>query len=132
MRLLGPFENALRETEYRAMAAAIRRRVGRKCVDADTLVAQVANGVLHAWEHEGTVVLVHLDFEGGTSVARVAYATGDMGGIVRWYAAWEAMCREFGVQEIRIAGRKGWLRVARRYGFGFVRDPRDGIVNRIR
>ena len=132
MRKLNDLEVILRADEIKRIAARIVRKAEGVQVPTPTMMLQfVMIGILHAWEHRGTLGLVQVHCDGPMIRARVCYAAGDMDGVLRWYDAWEAECRRCHVDEIRIGGRPGWLRVSRKLGLGFEATDGNDIVKRL-
>lgn len=86
-------------------------------------------GILHAWEHDGVLVLAQIHGNAGIVISHVCYAAGRMEAILGWYTAWEAECRKCGVDYIRVEGRAGWQRVGKR--LGFTPDGMGGIIKRL-
>lgn len=125
MRKLNDFEVILRGDQIKQIATRILRKAEGVPVPTPAVMLQlVMGGILHAWEHMGTLGLVQVHCEGPRILARVCYAAGTMQGVLRWYDAWEAECRRYRVDEIRIGGRPGWLKVSQKRGLGF--EPTDG------
>lgn len=125
MRKLNDLEVILRSDQIKQIATRILRKAEGVPVPTPAMMLKlVMVGILHAWEHMGTIGLVQVHCQGPRILARVCYAAGDMTGVLRWYDAWEAECRRCHVDEIRIGGRPGWLRVSRKLGLGF--EPTDG------
>ena len=132
MRKLNELEVILRAADIKAMASRIVRKAQNTPVPTPAVMLQlVMSGILHAWEHMGTLGLVQVHCDGPLIRARVCYAAGDMDGVLRWYDAWEAECRRCHVDEIRIGGRPGWLRVAQHSGRGFEATDGGDIIKRL-
>ncbi|HWG88888.1 MAG TPA: hypothetical protein VN679_13965 [Candidatus Acidoferrales bacterium] len=133
MKKLNDLEVMLRADEIRAMATRIVRKVEGIPIPTPTLMLDlVQRGILHAWEHAGTLGLVQVHCEGPRILARVCYAAGGLKGVLAWYDAWEAECRLYRVDEIRIGGRPGWLRVSRKLKLGFEATDDGDIIKRLR
>ncbi|HJR14241.1 MAG TPA: hypothetical protein VJ833_10125 [Rhodanobacteraceae bacterium] len=130
MRKLDDMELMLRADEIRAIGEAVHARSDRM-PKGDELFAQALNGILHVWDHEGTLVLVQVHVRGRRSVATLCYGAGTLQPLLDWYAAWEEECRRYHVDEIRIGGRKGWYRVQQRLGLGGERESDNWISKRL-
>lgn len=126
--------NDLEVMFWRPVIEGIGRRIraiSDKSPDGASLYALTLNGTLHAWEHEGVLALAQVHVTEGRSVACVAYAAGTLAQLLKWYAAWEAECRRYGISEMRVGGRKGWLRISQKLNLGFVAGSNNDIVKRL-
>jgi len=133
VRKLNDLEVILHADEIRSIAMRIVRKVEGIPIPTPTLMLDlVQRGILHAWEHAGMLGLVQVHCQGPRILARVCYAAGDLKGVLRWYDAWEAECRRCRVDEIRIGGRPGWLRVSRKLKLGFEATDGGDIIKRLR
>lgn len=132
MRRMLPIELMLDPEPLRAIALGLKRVAWRaKGVDAPTageLLRKVLERTVDAWEHAGTVVLAKVTVADGRSTAEVCYAVGAMAPILCWYQAWEAECVAHHIDRMRIEGRKGWYRMAKRISTGFRSDGPYAIV----
>ena len=132
MRKLNDLEVILRADEIKRIASRILRKAEGVQVPTPPMMLQlVMGGILHAWEHMGTLGLVQVHCDGHMIRARVCYAAGNMTGVLQWYDAWEAECRRCRVDEIRIGGRPGWLRVSQKLGLGFESTDGNDIIKRL-
>lgn len=128
MRQLAWPEILQRGGEIRALASSIAGHV-KICPPPDEMMNLLHRNILHAWEHEGVLVLAQVHTQRGIAISHVCYAAGRLEGVLGWYTAWEAECRRCHVDFIRVEGRKGWQRIGKR--FGFVPDGMGGIVKRL-
>lgn len=130
MRQLCLLEVTFRRDQIMAMVQRVRTSVPQ-CPEPKEVYAQLVNGAVHAWEHEGTIALAGCYMEGGKAIARVAWAAGTLQEVLRWYDAWEAECIRCQVDEMRIGGRPGWLTISRRFGYGFEYESGVEMVKRL-
>ena len=132
MRKLNDLEVILRADEIKRIATRILRKAeGVQVPTPPMMLKLVMDGILHAWDHMGTLGLVQVHCAGPFIRARVCYAAGEMAAVLRWYDAWEAECGRCHVDEIRIGGRPGWLRVSRKLGLGFESTDGGDIIKRL-